>query len=49
MGGIRDRMASLREKIGNRSVFGKRQADGPALNKEQSQLDRVLNSFKEDA
>ena len=49
MGGIRDRMASIRERIGNRSVFGKRQAEGPALNVEQSPVDRVLNSFREDA
>ena len=48
MSGFRSRMASLREKVGNRSVF-KRQAEGPALAAEQTRLDRVLNSFREDA
>ena len=49
MGGIRDRMTSFRQRIGNSSAFGKRQAEGPALNTEQSPVDRVLNSFREDA
>ena len=49
MSGFRNRMASLKEKVGNHSVFGKRQAEGPALTAEQNRLDRVLNGFREDA